>query len=147
MSLQNSFQLTETISNGNPCLHNHLEKSAEATVGALLSRIATSSAYFENASLIHNMNFSPEGIVFNGPHKSIWILWFGSEHWGKGLANVVLPFLSFLVLWHLSQIWSECLFQCQFLATIWLDYSFLGLDFAFMASHNVPMSVWNDFLT
>jgi hypothetical protein len=39
--------LSETINNGKPCLHNHLEKRAEPPVGVLLSAIATSSAYFE----------------------------------------------------------------------------------------------------
>jgi hypothetical protein len=34
----------------------------------------------------------------------MWILWLGSEHCGKGLAKAVLPVLSFLVLWHLSQL-------------------------------------------
>jgi hypothetical protein len=59
---------------GKPCLHNHLENNAEATVGAFLSGIATSYAYFKKASVMHSMNFFPEGIVFNGPNKSILIL-------------------------------------------------------------------------
>ena len=69
--LQNLVPLSDTISRGKPCLHNHLEKSAEATVVALLSGMATSSAYFENASVTHNMNFFPEEVVFNGPNKSM----------------------------------------------------------------------------
>jgi hypothetical protein len=71
ISLQNSFPLSDTILSGKPCLHNHLENSAEGTIGALLSGIATSYGYFENASVIHKKNFFHEGIVFNGPNKSM----------------------------------------------------------------------------
>jgi hypothetical protein len=70
ISLQNYLPLSETISNGRrPCLHNHLENRGEATVAALLSGIATSSAYFENASVTQKMNFFHEGMVFNSPNK------------------------------------------------------------------------------
>ena len=74
MLLQNSFPPSETISSGNPYLQIHLLKSAEATVGASLFGSATSSASFENASVIHMMYFFPDPEVFRGPNRSICIL-------------------------------------------------------------------------
>jgi hypothetical protein len=69
ISLQNSLPLSETISNDRPCLHNHLENRADATETALLSGIATNSAYFEIASVTQRMNIFPEGKVFKGLNK------------------------------------------------------------------------------
>ena len=58
--LQNSVPLSETISRGKPCHHNPLENNAEATVVASLSGMATSSTYFEKASAMQRMYFSPD---------------------------------------------------------------------------------------
>ena len=56
--LQNSFPLSDMISFGNLCLQTHLLKRADATVSASLFESATSSTYFEKASVIHMMYFS-----------------------------------------------------------------------------------------
>jgi hypothetical protein len=61
-SLQYSFPLSETISNGKPFLHNHHEKRAEPKKATLFSGIATCSAYLKKLSVIHSLNLS-KGIV------------------------------------------------------------------------------------
>ena len=99
--LQNSVPLSDSNSNGSPCLQSHLEKIAEATVTALLSGIATNSAYLEIASV--NQLF-PDEVIFNGPNRSMHSLWLGSLHWGNDVKNVVVGLLTFLVFLHLSHV-------------------------------------------
>ena len=48
--------------------------TASATVGALLSAIAASYAYFEKASVTHRMYFFPDAVVFSGPNRSMCTL-------------------------------------------------------------------------
>jgi hypothetical protein len=50
--------------------------------------------YFERESVMQRMNFFPKGIIFRWRNKTMWILWFGSEHWGRGLAKVTSPIFS-----------------------------------------------------
>jgi hypothetical protein len=96
--MQNYFPLSDTVSRGKLCLHIHLENSAEATVGALLSWIATSSAYFEYASVIHKMNFQwskkiPTASMALGLRKS---------------AGILLHFLYFITKLYLKRLWLDC---------------------------------------
>ena len=68
------MSLFVNTSSGHPCLQSHLKKIAEARVKALLSGIATNSAYFENASVTHKMYPFPNEDVFNRPNRSMCTL-------------------------------------------------------------------------
>ena len=81
IALQNSLLLSDTISNGKPCLQNYLQSKAEPTVHGFLSEITTRSSYFEKAAVMHKIKlFLTEGIVFRRLNIYMCTLWLGFEH-------------------------------------------------------------------
>ena len=110
--LQNSAPLSDTYSRGSLCLHSHLENKAEATGMALLSGMANSLAYFENASVSKTIciffpkkSSSKDQKIHLDP-----LIWLTVQ--GKGVKKVVDGLFTFHVFWHLSQL--EMCFQFDY---------------------------------
>ncbi len=76
--VQNSLPWSVMRSKGIPKRQNHLEKMVSATVLASLLGRGTNLTYFVRASVMHQINFLPQSIVFKGPKWSAWTRWFGS---------------------------------------------------------------------
>ncbi len=72
-------------------------KSASPVVSA--SKV-TNSMYLVNTSVMQRTIFFPWPEVLRGPNKSMFTLWFGAVHCGKGESRVGWGLSSFLF-WHL----------------------------------------------
>ena len=111
---QNYFPLSVTMSIGMPYLQNHFSKIAYATVAASLLSMATSSTYFVNASVMHNIYFFPLPDTTKNPKRSARILWLGWVHWGNGDSGLVWSLV--LCNWHFWLV-----FKC-----VWISWSMPG---------------------